>query len=73
MIGVHGWGKVGTIGGLKAAAEYQHMELEGEQLKASSTITLACTAPRSAGDPPLSKAVPRCPVSIAWSVRVVHV
>ena len=36
MIGVHGWGVPGVIGGFKAAAEYQHFVVDNDTLKASS-------------------------------------
>jgi len=56
MVGVHGWGKPGTLGGVKAGVEYQHVVLQDEQLKSMSTISLLCTAPRPQG--PGAKAAP---------------
>ena len=46
MVGVHSWGKYGTLGGVKAAVEFQHVLMDDEQLKESSSISLSCTAPR---------------------------
>jgi len=50
MVGVHGWGKPGTLGGLKTGIEYQHMVVQDEQLKGCSIISLICTAPRPQGE-----------------------
>jgi len=61
MVGVHGWGFPGTIGGFKAAAEFQNLQVEGEELISSSTITLAVTAPRYANNQPTLSAP-------SWSV-----
>jgi len=52
MVGVHGWGMPGTIGGFKAAAELQHFNVEGESLIEASTITLSVTAPRFVDNKP---------------------
>ena len=45
-MGAHAWGLLGQgMHGVKGAIEFAHTVVEGEALKASSTITLACTAP----------------------------
>lgn len=56
MVGVHGWGLPGTLGGLKAAAEYQHYHIEDEQLISSSSVSLAVMAPRFADNKPTASA-----------------
>ena len=45
MFGVHSWSMLGLRGGIKAALEWGHQELDGEQLVSASAVTLACTKP----------------------------
>lgn len=52
LVGVHGWGVPGTIGGFKAAAELQHFNVADERLIESSTVSLAVTAPRFVDNKP---------------------
>lgn len=50
MIGAHAWGLPGLLCGYKAAMEWQNVQLDGEDLVASSAVTLACTRPFVAAD-----------------------
>ena len=50
MFGVHTWGVPGLRCGYKAALEFQHQLVDGEELLGSSAITLACTSPFVSAD-----------------------